>query len=202
VVALDPVRNTTWELGAKINLFGHLDVNGAFFGVTREGVAIQVGAGPTATIGTQDQEVLGTEVTVAGNVTKNWSLAGGFTMFDAKIVNSAVASQNGSAFPNVSELTFTLTSRHKITDRLHAGVTYVAQGEKFGGTVIAGSTRLPGFERVDLFGGYKLRDDIEIRFNVFNVTDETYFDALYRSATPFTYVAPGRSAQVTLDWHF
>jgi catecholate siderophore receptor len=53
-----------------------------------------------------------------------------------------------------------------------------------------------------VFGGYKLSDDIEIRFNVLNITDETYYDALYRSATPFTYVAPGRSAQVTLDWHF
>jgi catecholate siderophore receptor len=41
-----------------------------------------------------------------------------------------------------------------------------------------------------------------VSFNVLNLTDETYFDALYRSATPFTYIAPGRSALLTLDIDF
>ena len=37
---------------------------------------------------------------------------------------------------------------------------------------------------------------------VLNITDETYFDTLYRSATPFVYVAPGRSAQLTFEYEF
>jgi len=37
---------------------------------------------------------------------------------------------------------------------------------------------------------------------VLNLTDELYYDALYRSATPFSYIAPGRSALVTLNIDF
>jgi catecholate siderophore receptor len=127
---------------------------------------------------------------------------GGLTIFSANIVDSDVPAQNGLGFPNVSEATFTLTSRYQLNDRLHIGGTFVSQSEKFGGSITAGSTTLPGFNRLDLFGGLKVTETIELRFNVLNATDEVYYDALYRSATPFTYVAPGRSAQITLDWHF
>jgi catecholate siderophore receptor len=37
---------------------------------------------------------------------------------------------------------------------------------------------------------------------VLNVFDELYYDAFYRSAAPFVFVAPGRSAVVTLDYTF
>lgn len=202
VVALKPTRNTTYELGAKLNLLGHLDVTGAMFTIRREGVAIQVGTGTTASLGTQGQEVTGGEVTVAGNITPDWSMFGGLTMFSTNIVESDVPAQNNLGFPNVSEVTFTLTSRYQLNDRLHFGGTFVAQSEKFGGSITAGSTTLPSFNRLDLFGGLKVTETVELRFNVLNATDEVYYDALYRSATPFTYVAPGRSAQITLDWHF
>jgi catecholate siderophore receptor len=34
------------------------------------------------------------------------------------------------------------------------------------------------------------------------VLDETYYDALYRSGTPFVYVAPGRSASISVSMKF
>jgi catecholate siderophore receptor len=58
---------------------------------------------------------------------------------------------------------------------------------------------VPGYWRVDLFGGYQVTDRVEVSINVLNATDEVYYDALYRSATPFSYIAPGRSALITLD---
>lgn len=202
VVALKPTRNISFELGTKLNLLGHLDLTGALFTIKREGVAIQVGAGTTASIGTQGQEVAGVEVTVAGNVSPDWSVFGGLSVFNTNIVESDVPAQNGLGFPNISEVTFTLTSRYQLNDRAHVGGTLVSQSEKFGGSITAGTTSLPGFNRLDLFAGLKVTEAIELRFNVLNATDEVYYDALYRSGTPFTYVAPGRSAQVTLDWHF
>jgi catecholate siderophore receptor len=202
IVTLDPVRNTSWEAGAKFTFFEHLDATAALFQIERAGVPIQVGGGASATIGTQDQEVVGVEFTIAGDVTENWSVFGGLTVFNAEIVDSDVSSQIGQPFPNVSETSLSLTSRHQLTDRLYLGGTLTYQSEKFGGTVAAGATRLDGFWRGDLFGGYELSDNVEISFNVLNVSDEVYFDALYRSATPFSYIAPGRSALVTLDIDF
>ena len=68
--------------------------------------------------------------------------------------------------------------------------------------MFATSTEIPSYWRLDLFGGYQLTDNVEVSFNVLNVTDEVYYDALYRSATPFTYIAPGRSVQFRIDYDF
>ena len=39
---------------------------------------------------------------------------------------------------------------------------------------------------------------MEARVNVNNITNKRYYDAIYRSGAPFAYVAPGRSAVLTL----
>jgi len=201
VAAMDPVDNNSFELGAKYNLGGHFDLTASVFQITRDGVPISNGRGAT-TAGSQDQEVMGVEFGVAGNITDAWSLFGGLTLFETEVTDSTIASQIGEMFPNVSEQSFTLTSRYQLTDRFHFGGTAGYNSEKFGGTVAAGSTFVPDYWRVDFFGGYQLTDTMEVSFNVLNATDELYYDALYRSGTPFSYVAPGRSALVTLDIDF
>jgi hypothetical protein len=32
--------------------------------------------------------------------------------------------------------------------------------------------------------------------------NELYYDAVYRNATPFAFVAPGRAGYLTLNWKF
>lgn len=202
VVDFDPVENRSWELGGKVNLFDeHFNLSAALFQIERSGVPVSTGGG-SAPLGVQDQEVIGIELVAAGNITPHWSLFSGVTFMDTEITASPIATQIGASFPNVSETSFTLTSRHQLTDRLHFGGTAVYNSEKFGGTIAAGTTRVPGYWRFDLFGGYDLSESVSLSFNLLNVTDEVYYDALYRSATPFTYIAPGRALHVTLDWDF
>lgn len=201
ITTMDPIENTSLEAGAKYNLGGHFDLTAAVFRIQRDGVPISLGRG-NPELGTQEQDVTGVEFGVAGNLTENWSLFGGLTLLETEITDSTIAGQVGEMFPNVSEQSFTLTSRYQFTDRLHLGGTAGYNSEKFGGTVAAGSTRVPDYWRFDVFGGYQLTDTMEISFNVLNATDELYYDALYRSGTPFSYVAPGRSALVTLDIDF
>ncbi|HWA01584.1 MAG TPA: TonB-dependent siderophore receptor [Caulobacterales bacterium] len=201
VVELDPVRNTSWELGAKANI-SHLNLTAAVFSISRDGAPIAVGSGSTAVIGVQDQEVVGLELGASGNITQRWSIFSGVSLLDTKITDSSIPSQIGARLPNVSEESFTLTTRYEITDRFSFGGSAVYNSQKFGGTTVAGATRVPGYWRYDLFGEFEIRDGLSLHFNALNVTDELYYDALYRSATPFTYVAPGRSASITLDVEF
>jgi len=202
VVAFDPVENQSWELGRKINTFDeHFNLTAALFQIERSGVPVSTGGG-SAPLGLQDQEVIGIELTAAGNITESWSLFSGVTFMDAEVTASPIASQVGAAFPNISETSFTLTSRHQLSDRLHLGGTAVYNSEKFGGTITAGTTRVPDYWRFDLFGGYDLTESVSVSFNLLNATDQVYYDAIYRSATPFTYIAPGRALRVTLDWDF
>lgn len=197
--AFDPVTNVSYELGTKWNLFGeHLNLTAAVFRIEREDVPVP-GAG---LVPLQDQRVDGVELTAAGNVTERWSVFGGLTLLGTEVTRSDVAAQTGSKFPNIPETSFSLSSRYEVADDTFVGATATYMGERFGGTVSALSTRLEPFWRYDLFAGAKLTDRVSLSFNVLNLTDEVYYDAIYRSATPFTYVAPGRSALVTLDYDF
>jgi catecholate siderophore receptor len=198
---LEPAKNTSAELGTKWNLAdGHLNLTAAVFRTERKKVPVAIGTGSSAVIvAAGEQRVDGLELTAAGNVTDRWSLFGGLTLLDTEITGSPDPTQVGKQFPNVSETSFSLTSRYKLNDRAHLGATAIYASEKFGGTSAALDTRVPGYWRVDLFGGYQVTDRVEVSINVLNATDEVYYDALYRSATPFSYIAPGRSALITLD---
>lgn len=203
-VDLDPARNISVELGTKWSLFGdNLNLTAAVFRIAREKVPVLVGAGASAVaLSEGEQRVDGLELGAGGNIGERLSVFGGLTLLDTEITASPVAGQAGSPFPNIPETSFNLTTRLQATDRLHLGGAAIYNSEKFGGGITALSTRAPEFWRLDLFGGFDLSDRLEVSFNVLNVTDELYYDAIYRSATPFTYVAPGRSALVTLDYKF
>lgn len=204
IVDLDPERNVAWELGVKTSLFNdNFSLTAAIFEINKVDARTVVGSGPSAVVTLDgEQRVRGFEFLVAGNITENWGVFGGLTLLDTEIVESGQPSQVGQPFPNVSEVSFTLTSRYDLTERLHFGGTAIYNSERNGGTVSANTTQIPDYWRFDLFGGYQLTDRVAVSLNVLNATDEVYYDALYRSATPFTYIAPGRSVQFRIDYDF
>lgn len=200
-VNLDPEENRAIEVGAKASLFGDdLLLTAALFRVDKTNARVLVPGGVVALAG--ERRVQGVELTASGNIGERTSVFGGITVLEAETTDSPVLSQIGQRFPNVSDVSFSLTGRHQLTEDAHLGATVIYNSEKSGGELVATTTRIPGWTRLDLFGGYQLTDRLEIGFTALNVTDELYYDALYRSATPFTYVAPGRSLRVSLDYDF
>lgn len=202
--ALEAEKNRAYEIGVKWNVFdGHLNLAAAVFRVDKVNARVTTGTGATATISLSgDQRVDGVEFTANGNITPKWSVFGGVTRIDAKTVGSPVASQVGVAFPNIAKTGFTLLSRYQITEAFYVGGSANYSSAKYGGTVVVGNTFVPSYWRYDFFAGYRLNDKVAVSVNVLNAGDKLYFDALYRSATPFTYMAPGRSALIKLDYSF
>lgn len=201
---LEPERNRSLELGAKWALADdHLLLTAALFRTDKSNARVTTGAGSTAVTNLEgEQRVDGLELGVAGNPTPRLSLFGGFTWLDTEVVSSPVPSQVGQALPNVAERSFSLQARWQWTGRLSVGATAIHASEISGGTVVATQTRIPSFWRGDLFAEYTIDDNLSLRLNVLNATDEVYFDTLYRSATPFVYIAPGRSAFATLEYQY
>jgi catecholate siderophore receptor len=56
--------------------------------------------------------------------------------------------------------------------------------------------------RFDLLSEYKFSENFSAQLNVINITNALYYDAVYRNATPFAFVAPGRAGYLTLNWKF
>ena len=65
------------------------------------------------------------------------------------------------------------------------------------GEATAVRTSIPGYVRFDAMARYQPVERVELRLNVLNLTDKRYYDAIYRSNAPFSYIAPGRSATLT-----
>jgi len=56
--------------------------------------------------------------------------------------------------------------------------------------------------RFDAMASYKITENVDVRLNVLNITNKLYYDAIYRSATRFAFVGPGRSALLTTAFKF
>ena len=198
---LEPERNTSWELGAKYELAGgDLLLTAAAFRITKENAREQVAPNVYDTVG--ELRAQGLEFGVNGNITPRLSVFGGYTWLDAKVRKATNPANEGGRFPNVSQHSFSLLATYKITDRFTLGGQAYYQDEIFGGTSVSGTAHVPGYWRFDAVARYHVTDHAELRLNVLNLTDKVYYDAIYRSGTPFAYIAPGRSANLSLALHF
>ena len=199
--SLEPERNRTWESGATWNVAReHLMLTAAAFRIDKTNARVALNAGTVLLAGAQ--RVDGFELGVSGSVTPMWQMSGGFTSIDARITDSPTVAQIGARFPNVPRASWSVTSKYRLTRMFTIGGTATHNSRRYGGTVTALSTSIPGFTRYDVFGTIQLTRRFAFDINVLNLANTTYYDALYRSATPFVYVAPGRSLLVKADYHF
>ncbi|WP_426166670.1 TonB-dependent receptor [Sandarakinorhabdus sp. DWP1-3-1] len=198
---LDPERNRSYEAGVKYQAGegGHLLLTAAVFRTDKTNArltdpltGLQVLAG--------NQRVTGFEVGAQGNLTPRLSLFGGYTYLDAKVRPTVSPPQAGGVFPNIPKHSLAMLATWRVFDALTIGGQANYNSERFGGAAIAGSATLPAYWRFDATARVKLSGKAELQLNVLNLTNKTYYDAIYRSGTPFAYVAPGRSALLTLRY--
>ena len=161
-----------------------------------------MGAGSSALLyQTGAVRVKGAEVGVSGNVTPKLSLAGGAVYMDTNITDSATASNIGKKLANVAEKSASIQAKYQTTPKLALGGTVVHTGKIQGGSFAGDATReLPSSNRLDLMAEYKLNKKLSTQLNVKNATDKTIYEAVYRGG--FSYVAPGRTTSLSLNYDF
>ena len=195
---LDPEKNRSYEAGVKWTLFdGHLSTTAAVFRIDKTNARVNDPAVAGVVVLDGKQRVDGVEFGVAGNITPDWSVFGGLTLLDTEVRESTNPAEVGGEFPNVADTSFSLMTVYRVLEDLSVGGNAYYSGPKSGGGNVAGRAKVEGYWRFDLVGEYEVNESVSIRLNVLNLTDEVYYDALYRSATPFAYIAPGRSFQLS-----
>jgi len=199
IQSIDAERILSYELGTKWELFNsHLLATASLFQIDRTGGLDVIVAGE----GTGKKRVRGIEFGVAGNVTEKLSLIGGLSLYKADVLESP---SGPGVMVNTAESSAYIQGKYALNDDWSVGSTVTYSGKIYGGTYSANrdtGLTIDDWTRVDLMSDYKINEAATLRLNVLNVFDELYFDALYRSNAPFVFVAPGRSAVVTLDYTF
>lgn len=197
VAGYEPERNKVIEVGTKWNLANdNLSVSAVAFKQEKKNKI----ESNTSNLGAA--QIDGVELGIAGNVTDKLSLSGGAVYMDTKVTNSATATNIGRPLANVAEQSATIQAKYQATPKLAVGGAVVHQGKMRNGVFAAATQQVPSSNRLDVMAEYQFSKKLGLQLNVKNATDKTIYEAMYRSASPFTYVAPGRTSSVTLTYDF
>ncbi len=202
-VILGPERARSMEVGTKWELFDkRVLATAALFRTEKYNAREQLPAS-TAWVSGGEYRVQGIELGIAGSITDKWSVFGGLVMFDSEVLASVDPTRIGKRLANVSHNTFSLLSKYKLTENFTVGGQASYASEIFGGNMFQlTNAQIPAHWRFDALAEYKFNKNMSAQLNVLNLTDAIYYDAIYRSATPFAHIAPGRAAYLTLNFKY
>lgn len=212
-----PERSTLYEIGTKLNLFDNRFLfTAALFQIEKDDVFEAAGSGyvPTGTGNTGANRTRGFELGLAGNITPIWSFQGGLTVMDAEVTKSAIPSREGKTLSNFADFQASLLTRIQPTDDFalgfavkHKSVRYAGQPDTAAGfgTRADGSffynQPVPAYTVGDIFAEYRFNQNIELRVNANNITDEKYYLAAYQSGR-FLYIGDARQVVATLTFRY
>jgi catecholate siderophore receptor len=201
--SLTPVLSETDEIGTKIDFFDNrLNFNAAVFRTKKQGDYENSGttASPTYTpIG--DSQVEGFEIGASGKLTDAWSIYGGYAFLKSRltatslttVINGVTRSNVGNELANTPENSFTIWSTYDMTPDLTVGGGAIYVDSRW--TSVSNDGRVPGYWRFDTMAAYKVTQNFKLQLNVYNLTDEYYFDSLAGAG----YAVPGQGRYVSLS---
>ncbi|MGE0483219.1 MAG: TonB-dependent receptor [Gammaproteobacteria bacterium] len=214
VPASQPEQTENLELGTKWNLFGgRLLATAALFQITKDDVMESVG-NAYATLGTLNtgkNRVRGMEFSVVGNITRALSTQFGAARMSSEILDSFNLADIGRNLANFADDSLFWQLRYQFTPQFAVGTTVSYKSKMFTGqpdtaagfdaTTGTYAYEVPSYTVLDLFASWDFSEQLQVRVNVGNVTDEDYYLAAYRSGA-FAYIGDARNARVALTYAF
>lgn len=201
-----PEESETWELGAKYDaLGGALSLAAAVFRTEKTNMRTPgVNPGDPPVVLDGQSEIQGFELSATGQLTNKWNVFAGYSYLDGEVTSSNVPFEVGQSLDNTPENSFNLWTAYDVTPRLRVGggvqfvderTSNIAQSATTGNFVITA----PSYTVGDVFAAYALTDTLTLRANIYNITDEFYFQS-FQSAQSIP--APARSAVLSLEVKF
>jgi catecholate siderophore receptor len=196
---IDPEKTYTIEAGSKWDfLGGRMLVSGAIFRVEKENARTPgVSPGDPPQVLEGKQRVDGLELSVEGNLTRAWQVLAGYTFLDSTTSDSNVPAEIGKEMVNTPPNSFNLWSTYRLSSGLHFGGGARFVDRRFGNTI---NTRVvDAYWTFDAMASYPLTNHIDLKLNLYNLTDKYYFD---RIGGGHIVPGPGRMAMVSTSFRF
>ena len=153
---------------------------------------------PTLIIQTGRQRTNGLEIGLSGNITSKWSMSGGYSYQNARILSATTAAPAGRQVGQVPHDMFSLWNKYHLTRKLSAGLGLIARSNMF--AAIDNTVVLRGFFKADAAVYYNFNEHWRLQANIENVTNKRYFI----NADNNTNISPGspRAVKVGLTARF
>jgi catecholate siderophore receptor len=180
-----PEKFNNYEAGIKWDFRRRLALTTAVYRLNRDNTRSTDPNDPARIIQTGSQRTNGFEIGLNGNLTRAWSIAGGYAYQDALIASATTSALAGAQVGQVPHHTFSLWNNYQIRRRLGAGLGILHRSDMF--AAVDNTVILPGYTRADAAVFYSLTEKWRLQMNFENVLDKTY----YLNADSNTNISPG-----------
>ncbi|MDB5641626.1 MAG: TonB-dependent siderophore receptor [Hyphomicrobiales bacterium] len=198
--ALGPVKNETFEIGAKADLLeGRLSINGAVFRTNKMNDIELLSSGPPAIyqpVG--NTRVQGFEIGVTGKLTDQWNVFAGYTYLDGKIVDSVTLANVGHETAQTPKNSFALFSTYDISPKWTVGAGSFFVDDRYSSA--ANTLRVPSYWRFDAMSTYRVSENLTMQLNLYNLANTTNFESI--AGAGWAVPGPGRSGTLTARVRF
>lgn len=195
-------RSQVSEIGAKWLLFdGDLAFRTALYHAVKKWER-NTDLESTASILTRKRESNGLEFELAGRVTDQWEVFSGLSWIDAAILEASPSAPDNSSVGqmprNTPRLTANLWSTYALGWGFKVGGGFEYKGKRTGFSptrTYSNPNTVPSYIRWDAMVAYE-QPKYTVRFNIQNLFDKVYYDALYDNGG---FTVPGQSRRFILS---
>lgn len=187
----EPIGTENWEAGAKAELFGGgLLLSAAAFRVDRNNIQQRDPTGEITEI-FNEARLQGFEVSASG-VAGPVTMLVGYTFIDSELRDGSA--NDGNTLPQTSRHNLAATLGVQLTPQLSIGGGAYGASKRYADA--ANLISAGGYVRFDAHAEFDINDNLGLRVNVNNITDERYIAKLRNPH--FAVPADGRQALVSL----
>ncbi|MGH8855658.1 MAG: catecholate siderophore receptor Fiu [Telluria sp.] len=200
----DPQETVTTEVGGKLDLLRQkLALSAALF---RTVVKNEVEQDPVDLMWYQTgrKQVQGIELGVTGALASNWLVSAGYLYMDTSVEAGRMITASGeNSLTYTPKSSFTLWTSYDVNSSIKVGGGARYSDELKRGT--DGAIGTPKYTEsywvLDAMASYRLSPNVDLRLNVYNLTDERYVASINKSGYRYTPGAP-RSASLSANFRF
>ncbi len=198
----DPEKGKSYELGMKWEaLERQLSVDAAIYQIVKENVLTRDPADPNYSLAAGEVRSRGLDLNVAGNITPEWRVIGGYAYVDAEVTKDNRL-PSGTRLANIPRNSFSLLNTYEFQDGLAKGLG-LGVGLKYvddrNGQTEAVTYTMEQYSVVDLLSYYKVNEHVRLNLDVKNVFNKGYDEGAFN-----TYAYPGapRTVQAGVAYTF
>ncbi|MFL9808451.1 MAG: TonB-dependent siderophore receptor [Pseudomonas sp.] len=199
--SFDPEKGVAHEVGIKYDMADRdLSLTAAMFHIVKENVLTNDPLDSTRSVAAGEVRSRGFDINLAGNITPQWRVIGGYAYVDAEVTESTSASMpSGSRLGNVPRHSFNLLDTYEFAGGplaglgLGVGLKYVSDRQ---GQTSNNTFEMDGYGLVDLLAYYPLTENVRLNLNLNNVFDKHYEE---RAWNAWAYPGEPRTLQAGIS---
>ena len=198
-----PEKGKSYEMGIKWEaLDRQLSVDAAIYQIEKKNVLTNDPADTTNTFSVAAGQVRsrGFDLNVAGNLTPEWRVIGGYAYVDAEVTRDNTF-RSGTRLMNIPRNSFSLLNVYEFQDGALKGLGLGAGGkyvDQRAGQTANTAFSMDAYTVVDLLGYYKVNEQVRLNLDVKNLFNREYEEGAFGNI--YAYPGAPRTVQVGIAY--